>query len=644
MKLTALTIKNFKGIYNFSVIMGGGDFAISGPNGAGKTRIIDAYMWLLTGLDSRGQGNFEIRSIVRMDEYATDERYHILHNIESSVEAIFETAPMTELTLKKVYREVYTKPRGTAKKVYSGNTVDHFVDGVPVQKKEYETSLHALIDQETIRILSTPGYFSNDMPWEKRRALLFAIGGELTVEEVVEKSNEDLSAVPDILVGRPVEAMKKVLKAQQKEGKEQVDQLPARIDEAALKVGAETEESINQKIELQEYGLSNMAAHIKELYKGREDITQGHTGPFVEERKGLQAKLDRFNAQDRQARELHRQNMEKWDFEVFGKESEQRSQARHMDKLKTREVELVAINDKLLGAWKNEEAMPFEYVIQGVCEACGEDISETTRTAREEKAKEAFHKGKANVFEAIKEAGEDNRRELDENTADIIKTKAKIKALDLEMLELHKNKPVLDAQEAPKEIMNRIAQLDSLIEASKENDKPALDEINAEIEETQAQAKAVQESFFGAREILKSIGRVKHLKKLLKDEAANLEAIEGKLFMLGLFEREKALLSEGNVNGMFKFARFKLFKIQKNGGIDTCCETTFEGVPYGTNLNKGARINVGLDIINTFSRETGKQMPVFVDNAESVTDLIKTDSQMITFSVETGEGLTCRMN
>jgi hypothetical protein len=65
-----------------------------------------------------------------------------------------------------------------------------------------------------------------------------------------------------------------------------------------------------------------------------------------------------------------------------------------------------------------------------------------------------------------------------------------------------------------------------------------------------------------------------------------------------------------------------------NGGIEECCETTFNGVPYG-NLNNGARLNIGLDIINTLAEHYGFSPPVWLDNAESVTNILPTKGQQI---------------
>jgi hypothetical protein len=54
----------------------------------------------------------------------------------------------------------------------------------------------------------------------------------------------------------------------------------------------------------------------------------------------------------------------------------------------------------------------------------------------------------------------------------------------------------------------------------------------------------------------------------------------------------------------------------------------YDGIPY-INLNNGAKINVGIDIINTLSTAYGVSVPLFVDNAESVTRLEHSNNQII---------------
>ncbi|MEL1208735.1 ATPase, partial [Staphylococcus epidermidis] len=72
------------------------------------------------------------------------------------------------------------------------------------------------------------------------------------------------------------------------------------------------------------------------------------------------------------------------------------------------------------------------------------------------------------------------------------------------------------------------------------------------------------------------------------------------------------------------------------------CVCTVEGVEYNGGLNNAARINVGLDVINTLSTHYGITAPIFIDNAESVTDIIPTEAQQIQLVVS-GQDKTLRM-
>ena len=109
--------------------------------------------------------------------------------------------------------------------------------------------------------------------------------------------------------------------------------------------------------------------------------------------------------------------------------------------------------------------------------------------------------------------------------------------------------------------------------------------------------------------------------------------MEQELYLTEEFIRTKVNLLEEKINGMFQYARFNLFKTNINGGLEEICETTYKGVGYSAGLNNAARINVGLDIINTLSKHYGILAPIFIDNAEAVTKLIPTDSQTISLIV-----------
>lgn len=133
----------------------------------------------------------------------------------------------------------------------------------------------------------------------------------------------------------------------------------------------------------------------------------------------------------------------------------------------------------------------------------------------------------------------------------------------------------------------------------------------------------------GKRELLDTMRRrVEVLQKEARHAAENLEAIEENLFLVDEFTRYKTRFVEDSINRQFQSATFRLFREQANGGIEERCDVVYNGVPWA-GLNSGAKINVGIDIINTLSRHYGVSVPLFVDNAESVTRLEYATAQVI---------------
>ena len=122
--------------------------------------------------------------------------------------------------------------------------------------------------------------------------------------------------------------------------------------------------------------------------------------------------------------------------------------------------------------------------------------------------------------------------------------------------------------------------------------------------------------------------RIEELQEDARRAAWRLDELEAMLFLIDKYSRYKTQFVEDSINSMFRIARFRLFREQANGGVEDRCDVVLDGVPY-ININNGAKINVGIDIINTLSEAYGVTVPLFVDNAESVTHLEKSTNQII---------------
>ena len=123
------------------------------------------------------------------------------------------------------------------------------------------------------------------------------------------------------------------------------------------------------------------------------------------------------------------------------------------------------------------------------------------------------------------------------------------------------------------------------------------------------------------------IEELRRREQTLADEYAEMER---QTFLTEQFIRVKVGLLEERINSRFKLARFRLFEQQVNGALSEVCEVLGpDGAPFNGGLNNAARINIGIDIINTLAEHYGMTAPLFIDNAEAVNQLIDAPCQLI---------------
>lgn len=79
--------------------------------------------------------------------------------------------------------------------------------------------------------------------------------------------------------------------------------------------------------------------------------------------------------------------------------------------------------------------------------------------------------------------------------------------------------------------------------------------------------------------------------------------------------------------------------IKETGELKPDFAITYDGQPYKTMSNSN-RIRCGLEISALINAVTGWALPVYIDNAESITDFAKPAGQYFTASVKPGATLT----
>lgn len=633
MKLLKLSLNNFKGIRSFTLEPQGEDVNIYGDNAVGKTTIFDAFTWLLFGKDSLNRADFEIKTLGPDGEP--------LHGLEHSVEGVFDIAGK-ELTLKKVYAEKWTKKRGNATKQFTGHTVDHFIDGVPVKKGEYEARIADIIDEDTFKLLTNPKYFNEHLHWQKRRELLLEVCGDVSDHEVIQ-SNKDLSELPGILNDRTLEDHRKVIQARRTEINKELEKIPVRIDEV--------ERGLPDTAGLSKPQLETEAAGLKEAIRSKEQqisrIEEG--GEVAEKTKRLrEVEAELFEIQNSyqagQGKKI--QEAQKRLYDAKSKRSETALVIENTQKIldyNTRTIgDLVEKAETKRQQWYETNAEQFAYEQSDTCPTCGQKLPAERLQEAREKALADFNLRKAKRLEEITSEGkklkarkEELEKENQEKQSKLEGAQKSLKAIDREVeaatseleqvnqsLNEYMNDPAYQEKLQEKEAV------EAAIRELKEGRTQEVVNIRSEIDALLEQLRDAEGKIADLDRSEQGLKRIEELKAQERELAAEYERLEQELYLTEQFIRSKVQLLEEKINSKFQMARFKLFDVQVNGALSECCETTFNGVPY-SNLNNGARLNIGLDIINTLSEHYGFAPPVWLDNAESVTDILPTRGQQI---------------
>lgn len=634
--INRLTLTNFKGVKNFSIEMNGSNAMIYGDNATGKTSLFDAFLWLLFDKDSQNKKDFEIKTL-------KDGKAIPMLDHEVECELTIDHQPMT---LRKVYREKYTKTRGSATKEFSGHETDYFINETPLKKSEYNKRIQSLVEEEVFKLLTSPTYFNEQVKWQDRRNILLSVCGDVSDEEVFESNNE-LKGLRVILRGKSLDDFKATINSRRKKINEELERIPIRINEIEKSIPedegnfTELQAEVNKldstidEMEKQVSAIKNGNAILTKeaelqridmsLHNIKRDIEQGSK----EEIYRLRAKLqeEQSNLQAFQSQKRSKENEDKY----------------VTDEIQQTELSLMDLRRR----WTELNNQKHVHEVECECPTCGQELPEEKVESAKEKALVQFNAWKSEELRKIKREGEKgatkNKQQQDKRGQildEIAKLIAQIESKDNVVVELSEK---LKTAENSVQDVKENAEYNKLIEEKeavsrsiqnmKENAEASIASIQADIQENKNKRTELNAEIAKYANVESLRERIQELMEQEELLAAEYEKLEHHLFLSEEFIRAKVNILEEKINAKFKYARFRLFETQINGGLQEVCETTFQGVPYGSGLNNAAKINIGLDIINTLSEFHGIQAPIFVDNAEAVTQLADTDSQLISLIV-----------
>lgn len=624
-KIKRLVLENFKCHKSLRLDFEGGNASVYGDNASGKTSIYDALTWLLFGKDSQGNGekNIEIKPLDANGEVKD-------HLAETAVEAVL-LVNGEEVTLRRTYKEVWSTKRGSSQATYDGNTSEYYVSGVPCKRNAFQEKVNELVDEDTFRMLTSVSHFANGISWQDRRAVLFRVAGVMDDAHIL-ATNDMFAPLVESMGKLSLEDYKKKLLSEKKGFVGAKTEIPARISECE-----------NTIADIEGLDFAGAKAEVEALNARKDGISAQivaieHDSAADQKRMDIQAAKLELSALENENR-LYRTSQSSGLLTIQNLKMDLGGLRKLLDRkqheLANEKGYITSLESKVEEFRNRWISVNNEVFSGGSCPTCGQALP----TAQFQTARDQFEANKqkrlddilqaANSYKESKAQAESrlnkHQEEIQQIEADIQKKEQDIAAAEASAV------AIVDMDGYADEKQSIQVRIDKLNEDLYEMMQASADVVGKlRMEMSEVTAKISEHMAIISKESLLDYSkqRVDQLRQDAKNAAERLEAIEKMLYLIDEYSRYKTRFVEDSINGLFRIARFRLFREQANGGVEDRCDVVHDGVPY-ISVNNGMKINLGIDIINTLSNAYGVRVPLFVDNAESVTRLEKCGSQII---------------
>ena len=633
-RIKKIKITNFKGIRSFEACFDGDVTEFRGDNATGKTTLMDAFTWCLYGKDSYGRSD----SNFRLKTLDADNRviYHLPHEVEVTL-----FVDCDDVVLRRSYTENWRKRRGHRSEELAGHIVERYWNNVPMTEKEYCAKIDEICSEDVFQMVTNPTHFLS-LPKKDQRVFLLNMAGDVDYMDIAAE-REEFRGLAAEMSGKTIEEFGKEIGAKIKRIKGELESIPSRIDERQR---SNPEPRDWSEIERR---ASDTEARIKGIDAKIGDAQSAYDGQNGE-KQAMYAELSKIDADiAKRSNELQSAVMDgyyrdKSEYERLLRECEdvKRSKSQSESRLSQLGNDIRRFDerrDELIAEWKEIKSRKFvvKDYSEFVCPTCKRPLERGDIDAKVAEMEHNFYEEVTMLLERNKQSGVRNNDDKSNALSAIDALKKDIAGYEKSLADIvskleHGNpvKPSADTG-ADAKIVSLRAKRDELqarIDATKVS-LPNLDSLKWERESLLAELQTLRDLLKDRDTISANNKRIMELseqQRAMNNEIAELEGMQFKIA-----ELKHALVDkvEEKINSLFSIVKFKMYEELLNGGEAETCEALVNGVPYSTNLNTAARINAGIDIINAISKHYCAYAPIWVDNRESITELIPTESQVI---------------
>lgn len=607
---------------------------VTGRNGSGKTRLADMWFWLFADKDYSLKSAPEVHS-------------DFLSESEPSVTAVCDINGR-EVTLRKFQKDSRTKKqKETGAPIRISNQYE--INAVPKSQKDFFSYLTETgIDIDSFLLLSHPVIFTSQKSADCRK-VLFGMVSDITDKEIADSMDgcEELGGLLENLTADEITAMKK---REKKEADENLDAIPNQIvglEKAKVVVDADEYQHEREKLQ------SEIDAIEKEIAENPVpsigELNQKLVLLEKEERQlTVEANADRvekLTAMDAEIGEMKRLLSEK-EREMIQRKNNVSDALKGKNEFEKRYFDL---------SKEFQDVKLKEFALDTTtCPYCGQELP----VHRLDEAKRHFEEDKRKRMDDINAEAKDIKTRWKKLESIVKEEGERISTLDKEIIQLQgliadKSKlrePLervitVDGSEEQQRIMQEILTVRRKI-AERDDLVMAEDARRNEIRERQAAMRAIDDELAQIKVNERIDSQIADLQSKQKDYAQAKSDAERILYQLSQISMKKNELLTDQVNSHFTRVKFRLFVTQKNGDVKDDC-TPLVLTPDGEyrdmtfSANTAAIVLAQLDIISGLQKFYGQNMPVFLDGAECLDDVSKSqidiDTQLIMLCVSDGD-------
>lgn len=648
--INRLALRNFKGIAQAEATFSPGTTTISGHNGVGKSTFCDAFSWLFRGKNAAGDEVFGIKTVDAANNFIP----HLDHTVEGDFTLVdTETGETEPISAKRSYCEEWKTDDGETAEKLAGHHTDYFWNNIPVKKSEYDAKVAALIPAAIFSTI-TDVYAFLTQHWELQRDQLTQLTGEVNPAEIAAKEPA-YAALLQKMRDATLDQYKAMLGAQVKRIQDRLDVIPKLKDEAqrATPITPDYAALEARKAELEktiadiDAAASNVAERRRLQYQKAAEIQQLINAQEKLQQEAIHA-ADMARSEANHAAQKQHNEATARIREIEGSIAQHDRGAQALSILlndsKSAASSAIALDQELADFRKRYEAFYEQTYTPGslICPRYGHECSDPTAcTKGETEFNEAQvatlnrwreeGKAKAAEVERLKAQSDQLYKNYEEKTAqynaeaarlqqELTDARAFLASLPPVNLLPEINPADLPAWQAAAQKIAELRQQYQTALAEPGDNAPttapdAKRQAQMELDEVKRK--------LGLRLIIEQQER---RQRELDDEAAQLAqekaSVKKELATADAFSIAITNAVEERVNANFQLVKFKMFKTLVDGKKKPDCIPTVNGVSY-KDVNTAGKINAGLDVIRTLTRFHQFMAPIFVDNCESVADLIE---------------------